>query len=123
MPLGHEMAGVVEAVGAESSTSSVGDRVVVHPGDDDLGRIGNGAAEGGLAPQCAGARGGRAAAASTRCPTTSTSTVAALAEPSAVGMNAVDQGEVGPDDRVVIFGAARSAWPPWRRWSTGATRR
>ncbi len=31
--------------------------------------------------------------------------VAALAEPLAVGMNAVDRAQVGPDDSVVIFGA------------------
>ena len=30
----------------------VGDRVVVHPGDDERGRIGNGAAQGGSPPSC-----------------------------------------------------------------------
>jgi threonine dehydrogenase-like Zn-dependent dehydrogenase len=42
MALGHEMAGVVDWVGAEVREIAVGDRVVVHPGDDQLGRIGNG---------------------------------------------------------------------------------
>ena len=50
MCLGHEMAGVVDWVGPEVTTAAVGDRVVVQPGDDDLGRIGNGAPEGGLTP-------------------------------------------------------------------------
>lgn len=41
MCLGHEMAGVVDWVGSEVATVAVGDRVVVHPGNDELGRIGN----------------------------------------------------------------------------------
>jgi threonine dehydrogenase-like Zn-dependent dehydrogenase len=49
MPLGHELAGTVSAVGPEVSGITVGDRVVVHPGDDELGRIGNGAAVAALA--------------------------------------------------------------------------
>ena len=36
--------------GREVTRSAVGDRVVVQPGDDDPGRIGNGAAQGGLTP-------------------------------------------------------------------------
>ena len=51
MALGHELAGTVTAIGNEVSGITVGDRVVVHPGDDDLGRIGKGAPEGGLAPE------------------------------------------------------------------------
>lgn len=103
MPLGHEMSGVVAAVGAEVEGVEVGDRVVVHPGDDDLGRIGNGAGEGGLTPHLLvreAARGGRLH----RVPDALPLDVAALAEPVAVGMHAVDQAEAGPDDRVVIFG-------------------
>ena len=103
MPLGHEMAGVVEWVGPEVTDVAVGDRVVVHPGDDDLGRIGNGSAEGGLAPRLLvreAARGGRLHP----VPPGLDLTVAALAEPLAVGMRAVEQSEAGPDTRVVIFG-------------------
>ena len=51
MPLGHEMSGIVGWVGDEVRGVAVGDRVVVHPGDDELGRIGNGAPEGGLTPR------------------------------------------------------------------------
>ena len=50
MPLGHEMAGVVEWVGDEVRDTTVGDRVIVYPADDDLGRMGSGASEGGLTP-------------------------------------------------------------------------
>lgn len=104
MPLGHEMAGVVAAVGAEVTAVAVGDRVVVHPGDDELGRIGNGASDGGLGPRLLvreAARGDRLH----HVPDDLDLAVAALAEPLAVGMNAVDRAEVRPDDKVVIFGA------------------
>jgi threonine dehydrogenase-like Zn-dependent dehydrogenase len=104
MALGHELAGTVAAVGAEVSGITVGDRVVVHPGDDDLGRIGNGAPEGGLAREVLvreAARGNRLFP----VPDSVGLDVAALAEPLAVGMNAADRAEVGPDDSVVIFGA------------------
>jgi threonine dehydrogenase-like Zn-dependent dehydrogenase len=103
MPLGHEMSGIVELVGPEVTGVAVGDRVVVHPGDDELGRIGNGGGEGGLTPRLLireAARGDRLH----RIPDGLDITVAALAEPLAVGMHAVDQAEAGPDDKVVIFG-------------------
>jgi (R,R)-butanediol dehydrogenase / meso-butanediol dehydrogenase / diacetyl reductase len=104
MPLGHELAGTVTDVGAEVTGITVGDRVVVHPGDDELGRMGNGAAEGGLTPRVLvreAARGNRLYP----VPDTIDLEVAALAEPLAVGMNAADRAQVGPDDSVVIFGS------------------
>ncbi|MEI6251534.1 MAG: alcohol dehydrogenase catalytic domain-containing protein [Mycobacteriaceae bacterium] len=103
MALGHEMAGVVRQVGAEVSDVAVGDRVVVHPGDDDLGRIGNGAPEGGLADAVLvreAARGGRLFAVPDSMPLD----VAALAEPVAVGMHAAEQADVTSGDRVAVFG-------------------
>jgi threonine dehydrogenase-like Zn-dependent dehydrogenase len=103
MPLGHEMSGTVEWVGSVVTGVAVGDRVVVHPGNDDLGRIGNGSGEGGLAPRLLVrdvAGGGRLHP----VPDDLDLTVAALAEPLAVGLHAVDQAGAGPDDRVVIFG-------------------
>ena len=45
MPLGHELAGVVKAVGAEVTDVVPGQRVVVHPAEE----IGSGSNEGGLA--------------------------------------------------------------------------
>lgn len=103
MPLGHEMAGVVAEIGAQVRDVAVGDRVVVHPGDDDLGRIGNGSPEGGLADAVLvreAARGGRLYPVPDGMPLD----VAALAEPVAVGMHAAEQAEITPGDRVAVFG-------------------
>lgn len=103
MALGHEMAGVVDWVGAEVSDAAPGDRVIVHPGDDQLGRIGSGAPEGGLTPLLLvreAARGRRLFP----VPDAMALRVAALAEPAAVGMQAVNQGDVAPGERVAVFG-------------------
>lgn len=103
MPLGHELAGVVTAVGAEVTDIVPGQRVVVHPGDDGIGRIGNGTAEGGLAEAVLvreAARGGRLFPVPDDMPID----IAALAEPVAVGMHAAEQLHVGVDDKVAVFG-------------------
>ena len=103
MPLGHEMAGVVEWAGADVGTVGAGDRVIVHPGDDELGRLGSGAPEGGLTPLLLvreAARGRRLF----RVPDDLELRVAALTEPTAVGMQAVNQGEVATGDRVAVLG-------------------
>jgi (R,R)-butanediol dehydrogenase / meso-butanediol dehydrogenase / diacetyl reductase len=103
MPLGHELAGTVEWIGDEVEGIGVGDRVVVHPGDDDLGRIGNGAAEGGLSPRVVvreAARGDRLFGVPDGLPLET----AALAEPLAVGMRAVDQADVQAGQPAAVFG-------------------
>lgn len=103
MCLGHEIAGVVEWVGSEVRNPSVGERVVLHPGNDELGRIGNGAAEGGLTPSLLV----REAARVRRLlpvPNELALDVAALAEPLAVGMQAVERAEVTRGDKVAVFG-------------------
>ncbi len=102
MSLGHEMAGTVDWVGREVASARVGDRVVVHPGNDDLGRIGNGASEGGLTPLLLvrDADLGRLHPVPDQLPLE----VAALAEPLAVGMHAVDQADVQPGEGVAVFG-------------------
>jgi len=103
MALGHELAGVVEWAGAEVEDLAPGDRVVVHPGDDELGRIGNGSPEGGLAPRVLvreAARGHRLYPVPDDLPLE----VAALAEPLAVGMRAVGQADVPEGGSVVVFG-------------------
>ena len=103
MALGHEMAGVVEWVGAEVAEAAAGDRVIVHPADDELGRLGSGAAEGGLTPLLLvreAAKGRRLFPVPDEVPLH----VAALAEPLAVGMQAVNQAEVEPGDKVAVFG-------------------
>jgi threonine dehydrogenase-like Zn-dependent dehydrogenase len=101
--LGHEIAGVVDWVGSEVRSTAVGERVVVHPGDDEIGRIGTGGSEGGLTPALLvreAARDGRLY----RVPEALPLEVAALAEPLAVGMQAVNRAEVTQNDKVAIFG-------------------
>ncbi len=103
MALGHEMAGIVEWVGADVDGVAAGDRVVVHPGDDELGRIGNGAPEGGLGAHLLvreAARGTRLVAVPDGMPLD----VAALTEPLDVGMHAVEQSDAAPEDSAAVFG-------------------
>ncbi len=102
MCLGHEMAGTVEWIGPEVTTTHLGDRVVVHPGDDQLGRIGNGSPEGGLTPLLLVREADRGRL--HRIPDDLAVEVAALAEPLAVGMRAAEQAEVHPGDGVAVFG-------------------
>jgi (R,R)-butanediol dehydrogenase / meso-butanediol dehydrogenase / diacetyl reductase len=103
MALGHELAGVVEWVGDQVSDATVGDRVVVHPVDEELGRLGSGAPEGGLTPVLLvreAAKGRRLF----RVPDQMPLRVAALTEPLAVSIQAVNQAEVRPGDKVAVFG-------------------
>ena len=103
IPLGHEMAGVVEWVGAEVTCASVGDRVVVCPSDAGDGPMGTGGAQGGLTPLLfvpEAANGRRLF----KVPDGMDLVTAALAEPLAVGMQSVNQSEAKPGDKVVVFG-------------------
>ena len=100
--LGHEMAGVVDWVGDEVTRVRVGDRVVVEPGNEQLGRIGGGGPEGGLTPQLLV----RQADAGLLHPVPDDLAldVAAFAEPLAVGMHAVEQADVRAGEGVAVFG-------------------
>lgn len=103
IPLGHEMAGVVEWVGAEVAGVAVGDRVVVQPSDAGHGPMGTGGPQGGLTPLLhvpEAADGTRLH----RVPDGMPLTTAALAEPLAVGMQAVNQSEAVPGEKVAVFG-------------------
>ncbi|MEV0366813.1 zinc-dependent alcohol dehydrogenase [Nocardia fusca] len=103
MPLGHEMAGVITTVGSEVTGLQRGQRVVVHPGRDDIGRIGNGSPEGGLAEAVLV----RDAAAGDRLypiPDDMSFELAALTEPLAVGMHAVDRADLDTGATVAVFG-------------------
>jgi threonine dehydrogenase-like Zn-dependent dehydrogenase len=103
MALGHEMAGVVEWAGADVVDAQPGDHVVVYPADEEHGRMGSGAAEGGLTPLLLvrdAAKGRRLFPVPPGMPLRT----AALAEPLAVGMQAVNQAEVAPGDKVAVFG-------------------
>lgn len=100
--LGHEVSGTVEWVGADVASVRVGDRVVVHPGDDERGRIGNGAPQGGFTPQLlvTDVDRGRLFLVPEGLPLD----IAAFSEPLAVGMRAADQADVQDGDGVAVFG-------------------
>ena len=103
IPLGHEMAGVVEWIGDEVPNLKVGDRVVVCPSDVGGGPMGTGGGEGGLTPvlHVREAANGRRLF---KVPDGMPLTTAALAEPLAVGMQAVNQSEAKAGERVAVFG-------------------
>lgn len=103
MPLGHELAGVVDRVGAEVTYLAPGDRVALHPTAGG-NMIGNGGPEGGFAPRVLvrdAASGGRLFALPDELPLD----LAALVEPLGVGMNAVAQCDAKAGEKVVVFGA------------------
>ena len=103
MPLGHELAGTVDWVGTDVDDISVGARVIVYPGAGDGGQIGSGGSVGGLTPSLLlrnAHMGERVFPAPDGVPLT----VAALAEPLGVGMQAVNQADVSRGDKVAVFG-------------------
>ena len=103
LPLGHELSAEVVALGDAVEGLAIGARVVVHPGLVG-NRIGNGGAEGAFAPLLL-LRGARPGVNLFELPAGLADDQAALIEPLGVGMNAVDQVEAVPGDRVVVFGA------------------
>ena len=102
MCLGHECAGIVEWVGADVSGAKVGDRVIVHTDGGDFGSLGSGAGEGALTPELLvrDAARGRLYPVPDGIPLRT----AALAEPLGIGMQAVNQADVSPGDKVAVFG-------------------
>lgn len=102
MCLGHESAGIVEWVGAEVAGFSVGDRVIVHTDGGEFGSLGSGAGEGALTHELLvrDAARGRLYPVPDGMPLRT----AALAEPLGVGMQAVNQADVSPGDKVAVFG-------------------
>jgi threonine dehydrogenase-like Zn-dependent dehydrogenase len=103
MPIGHELAGVVEQVGPGVETLAVGDRVALDPRDPEGGVIGNGRPEGGFAPRLLVRSADRRRL--HKLPESMSFDRAALAEPLGVGMNAVDKLHVQPQEKAVVFGA------------------
>lgn len=104
MPLGHEPAGEVAAVGENVIGIAVGDRVVINPMavPDDI--IGNGGSTGALADYLLikdAVRGRSLEVIPSHIPFE----VAALNEPMAVARHAVNQVAPKPTDRVAVFGA------------------
>lgn len=102
MPLGHELAGVVHAVGKSVKDVAIGDRVVVNPMAAG-NMIGNGGTEGGFAPFLL-VRNAVLGDALYRIPDSLPFDLAALVEPLGVAMHAVNQGDPGPDAKVVVMG-------------------
>jgi threonine dehydrogenase-like Zn-dependent dehydrogenase len=103
MPLGHELSGVVDAVGAEVGNLAVGTRVVLNPTARG-NMIGNGGGEGGFAERLL-VRDAAAGASLFPIPDAMPLDTAALTEPLGVGMNAVNRASVRPGDKVAVFGA------------------
>ena len=104
MPLGHEPAGEVAAVGDRVTGISVGDHVVINPMAAPSNIIGNGGATGALADYLLiedAVRGKSLEVVPNHIPFE----VAALNEPMAVARHAVSQVAPKPTDKVVVFGA------------------
>lgn len=103
MPIGHELAGIVDQVGTAVETLAVGDRVALDPRDPGGGVIGNGSPDGGFAPRLLvrGADQRRLH----KLPGSMPFDLGALAEPLGVGMNAVDKLRVEAHEKAVVFGA------------------
>lgn len=103
MPLGHELAGTIEALGSEVEGLAIGSRVVLQP--TALGNmIGNGGREGGFTPRLR-VRNATPGTNLFPIPDDLPFEIAALTEPLGVGMNAVDRIEARPGDKVAVFGA------------------
>jgi 2-desacetyl-2-hydroxyethyl bacteriochlorophyllide A dehydrogenase len=104
LPLGHEPAGEIVAVGSAVKDLAVGHRVVVNPMAQPTGVIGNGGSEGALAEYLLirDAVRGRSVEV---FPDTVPFEVAALNEPLAVARHMVNRGCASRESQVLIFGA------------------
>ncbi len=103
MPLGHEFAGRISAVGGQVRHWTVGQAVVVNP-LAPANMIGNGGPEGAFAPKVR-VRAAEAPGTLFALPASVPLERGALAEPLAVAFHAVNQGAAGPATRVVVLGA------------------
>jgi 2-desacetyl-2-hydroxyethyl bacteriochlorophyllide A dehydrogenase len=101
--LGHEFAGVVEAVGDAVERVTPGMRVIVNPMGDGNG-IGNGAPEGAFAPHLL-VRNATLGSSILPIPDDMPFDRAALAEPLSVALHAVNRANPSPDDKIAVFGA------------------
>jgi len=101
--LGHELAGVIDFVGAEVQGLKPGARVVINPmGDGNA--IGNGADEGAFAPRLL-VRNATADNSVLALPDGVSFEDGALVEPLAVGMHACNRAALEPGDKIAVFGA------------------
>ncbi len=102
--IGHEFTGVVVEAGAEVTHVAEGDRVVVNP-EGGRNRIGTDGLAGAFTPYLRFVDAAGDPAAVIRLPESLDFELGALVEPLAVGLHAAEQGQVGPGDRVMVFGA------------------
>jgi len=100
MPIGHEAAGTVLAVGSKVKQLAVGQRVLINPmGSSAV--IGNGGTEGAFTQQLLVRNAERSLLA---VPKDLPSEVASLAEPLAVAKHGVNRSEAKAGEKVVVFG-------------------
>ena len=104
MPLGHELSGVVAAVGANVKQLRVGQRVVVNPTANGTD-IGNGGPEGGFAPLLRVTGVAQHPNSVLSLPDHLDYHQGALVEPLAVAMHAVNQAAAKPGQSALVFGA------------------
>jgi L-iditol 2-dehydrogenase len=104
MPLGHEPAGEIAAVGSEVTGIAVGDHVVINPMAAPSGIIGNGGASGALADYLLVENAVRGISLEV-IPDHIPWEVAALNEPMAVARHGANRCKAKPGDKVVVFGA------------------
>jgi 2-desacetyl-2-hydroxyethyl bacteriochlorophyllide A dehydrogenase len=104
MPLGHEAAGEIAAVGSDVSGLAVGDYVVINPMARPEDIIGNGGTTGALADYLLIRNAVRGVSVEV-LPASVPFEVAALNEPMAVARHAVNQLRPKPADKVMVFGA------------------
>lgn len=102
MPLGHEAAGEVCAVGKAVEGVTVGQRVIINPMETST-LIGNGGPEGGFSDEVL-VGDARLGDALLLIPDDLPFEIAALAEPLAVALHGVNQAQVKPGDKVAVFG-------------------
>lgn len=104
MPLGHEAAGEVSAVGSEVQGIALGDRVVVNPMAAPSGVMGNGGALGALAPYLL-IENAVLGESVQLIPASLPFEVAALNEPMAVARHLGNRANPSAGDTAVVFGA------------------
>jgi len=103
MPLGHELSGVIAAAGENIRHLETGAHVVVNPiAGGNL--IGNGGSEGGFAPYLL-VKNAIADGVIYKVPPQMPFDLAALAEPLAVALHAVNRAHIGQAEKAVVFGA------------------
>lgn len=104
IPLGHEPAGEIVAVGADVTDLKAGDHVVVNAQGAPTGIIGCGAETGGMSEYLL-IRDATVGRNVSLLPDTVPFDVAALNAPIALARHCIDRSQAKPTDKVVVFGA------------------